>query len=162
MAAKKSGFTIIELVMVTTIIGILAGVTAPLIKASFDTWYYVLDRKEVVYNAKLAMQTMIRDSRQVKNATSILAMTSTRFRFTNVNNVTIDFQLSGTTITKNGSILARNVQATSGLAFSYLDGAGNVTALAASVRTVVITIILTNQSQQYSMQSRVSPRNLGV
>lgn len=160
---KKSltGFTLLEIVLVICVVGILAGMLAPLISATIDSWTYAAQRKDAVSEARVAMFRIAREIRQIKDSSSITTASSDTFEFQDVNNVTIRFEQIGTDLKRNSSVLAANLKVSGGLSFAYLDGNGNTTANLIDIRTVIITITLENASGALSLQDAVCPRNLG-
>ena len=163
---RKNGFTLVELIIVITIIGIIAGVVGYILLGAVEGWTFKAKRNDLLWDGRLAINRMAREIREIKNLTSVTTASSSQFRFTNVNNNSIIYSLSGADLnrTKDGSanILAQNV---SNLSFTYYDSSGagiatpTVSPSATNIRRVRINLTLTNGGQNFYAQSDSVPRN---
>ncbi|MEK6733473.1 MAG: prepilin-type N-terminal cleavage/methylation domain-containing protein [Candidatus Omnitrophota bacterium] len=162
----KRGSTLVELVIVITIIGIIAGVVGYILLGAVDAWTFKVKRNDLLWDGRLAINRMGREIREIKNLTNVTTASSSQFRFTNVNNNSITYSLSGTDLnrTKDGAanILAQNV---SSLSFTYYDSSGasiatpTVSPSTTNIRRVRINLTLTNDGQNFYAQSDSVPRN---
>jgi len=163
---RKNGFTLIELIIVITIIGIIASVVGYILLGAVDAWTFKAKRNDLLWDARLAINRMLREIREIKNLTSVTTASSSQFRFTNINDKSITYSLSGNNLnrTKDGiaNILAQNV---SSLSFSYYDSSGASIAMpavnpsATDIRRVRINLTFTNGGQNFYAQSDSVPRN---
>ncbi|MDD5070391.1 MAG: hypothetical protein PHV17_06645 [Candidatus Omnitrophica bacterium] len=118
----KKSFTIFELVMVIAIVGILVGIGGPLTVKLFESFQYVVYRKELSETADLAINRLSRELRRLKNATSVFTANNTSYRFLDYDNRSLGYNLNGTRLEReiNGTtdILAVGIEQFS---FDYLD-----------------------------------------
>lgn len=162
----KRGSTLVELVIVIAIVGIIAGAVGYILLGTVEAWTFKANRNDILWDGRLAINRMVREIREIKNLTSVTTASSSQFRFTNVNNNSITYSLSGAdlTRTKDGAanILAQNV---SSLSFTYYDSGGasiatpTVSPSATNIRRVRINLTLTNGGQNFYAQSDSVPRN---
>nr|MBU1328611.1 prepilin-type N-terminal cleavage/methylation domain-containing protein [Candidatus Omnitrophota bacterium] len=162
----KRGFTLIELIMVIVIIGIIASVVGYILLGAVQGWTFKAKRNDILWDGRLAINRMVREIREIKDLTSVTTASSSQFRFTNINNNSITYSLSGANLnrTKDGAanILAQNV---SSLSFTYYDSSGasiatpTVSPSSTDIRRVRINITLTNGGQNFYAQSDSVPRN---
>jgi len=156
---NQKAFTLIELIMVITLIGITALMLAPFISTCLDAWLFSESERDVVFSSRLAMNRMVREIRQVFRASSINTFTATEFEFVDVDSNTINFQQSGSSLNRDSNELAQNLQNPDGLTFTYLDSDGNVTATQADIRMVRIKLIIESGDSSITLQSLARFRN---
>jgi len=158
---KKHAYTLIELVISIAVAGIIAGVFAIVINAGMDTWFFVKGQRRLTMQTRGVMQRMVREIKRTKDNSdsSILNFTSTRYRFKDVDNTTIDYQQDGTDLERDGLGLLKNLANPDGLNFVYLDAAGVAAAHAEDIRAVQITIIVVDGSNRARLRSAASIRN---
>ena len=163
---KQKGFTLIELIVVITIIGIIAGVTGFILLGVADAWTFKFNRADLLADGRLALNRMTREIREVKDLTSVTTATSSQFRFTNTGNVDITYGLSGSdldrTVDSVTNVLAQDV---SSLSFTYYDSDGDTIATptvspsSTDIRRVQIDLALTKNGENVYLQSQSVPRN---
>ncbi|MCK4814344.1 prepilin-type N-terminal cleavage/methylation domain-containing protein, partial [bacterium] len=102
-------FTLIELVIVIVVVGVIASVFAILIIQGIDTYGFITIREDILSEAELAMERMVREIRQVQTYQSLLVAQateviyladSTEFQFVDVHNDIIGFKRSELDVTK--------------------------------------------------------------
>jgi MSHA biogenesis protein MshO len=71
--SREAGFTLIELILVIVLIGITAGSTAMLVLQGTQSYADLIERKESLHNARLAMERISREVRQASNASTVSA-----------------------------------------------------------------------------------------
>ncbi len=164
---EHSAFTLVELIMVIVLTGILFAVTAPLMLEIAKNWQLARSRNDLCESAKVAMDRMIREIRNINDNTSVITANGSTFKFVDVNSNTITFNLSsGHLIRTQGASanqLADNVTA---LSFTYYNSSESVIATpvvnpsATDITRVVIDITSSVGGTSLSFESGVSPRSL--
>lgn len=122
----KKGYTLIELITVMTVIGVVAAIGAPLLIEAASAWSYASPyQNNAVLSAVVAQNRMSREIRRLKNDSSVTTAASSQFSLTDVDNNTITFVLSGSTLMRNSDGLLDNVAS---LSFVYYDDSGGTIA----------------------------------
>ena len=162
----SKGFTLIELIIVIVIVAIIAGAVSFVMLGAIDAWTFKFNRSDLLWDARLAMNRMTREIREVKNRAKVTTADSSEFRFENINNLDITYDLNGTDLerTEDGTsnVLAEDVSA---LSFTYFDADGatittpDVAPGATDIRRVRINLTLTKNGEDVYFQSESVPRN---
>lgn len=164
-AAKKEkmGITLVELIMVITIVGILTTAASMYIRETIGLWRFVTFRSEVTAQVRTALIRMDREIRQLKDDLSVYTAAATQFRFDDINANNIDYQLSGNNLMRNSDILAAGV---SGLSFTYYDADNNaltaplVSPVNTDIYRINISLSIQSGEQTKTLSLEVYPRNL--
>lgn len=162
-AVSPPGYTLIELVMVVTLLGLFVAASAVAFKPVLDTWSLGAPRNEVTDATEYALSRMSYEMTQLRDAASVLAAGTGRFQFTDVSNNVIDYTLSGTNLMRNGNILSRGVQT---LSFTYYNVNGatlispQVSPSPTNIWRIEVSITSERGGQSVTMTSQVRPRNL--
>lgn len=160
---KRGAVTLIELIMVITIVGILTTAASMYIKETIGLWRFVTSRSEVTAQVRTALLRMGREIRQLQDDLSVYTATAARFRFDDINANNIDYQLSGSNLMRNTDILANGV---SGLSFTYYDADNNAIAAPlvspsnTDIRRINISLSIQSGTQTKTLSLQVYPRNL--
>ncbi len=162
---KAKSFSLIEFIVVIVILGVIAGIGAPLMIETARGWLLNSQRKEMSESARIAIDRMIREIRQISSTTTITTANSSTFRFTDIDSNDITFDASGSTLrrTVGGTTnsLADNVDS---LSFVYYDANGatittpTVAPDETDIRRVEITLTFSLADTQLSVMSQVWPR----
>jgi prepilin-type N-terminal cleavage/methylation domain-containing protein len=166
---KSNGFTLIELIIVVTIIGVIAGVVGFILLGAVDAWTFKFNRADILADGRLAMNRMVREIREIKILTSVTTATSSEFRFTiddSGSDVDITYELDGTDLdrTEDGTtnVLAQDVSA---LSFTYYDSDGDTISSPAvnpsetDIRRVQVDLTLAKNGENVYLRSQSIPRN---
>jgi prepilin-type N-terminal cleavage/methylation domain-containing protein len=156
------GFTLIELVFVIAILSVVAAIGSKILSQAFlgyfDNQYLV----ESDAQARLALERMQRDIRDIRSPNDISTATATTLVFVNTEGNTITYSLSGTSLNRQTNsnalqVLADGVQS---LSFSYFSSSGISTAVTTNIRYVTISLNITLNNTNYTVATSVYGRNL--
>jgi prepilin-type N-terminal cleavage/methylation domain-containing protein len=159
---KHYGFTLIELVIVITILSIIAGFGSEIISQAFTGYFdskYLIDAD---WQARVALERMQRDIREVRSPTDITTAAGSNLIFVDTSGNTITYSLSGTTLNRRTNanavqVLADGIQS---IAFTYFDRNGVITATLANIRYITISLNITLNNTNYTVTTSVYGRNL--
>ncbi len=159
----SKGLTIIELIMVITTVGILTAAASMYIKETINLWRFLSFRSEAVAQGRSALLRMEREIRQIKDDLSVYAAQPSRFRFDDISNASIDYQLSGSDLTRNAGVLASGV---SNLTFTYYDNNNqaiinpDVSPNPTNICRIDINVTTQSGGQSKTLKTQIYPRNL--
>jgi hypothetical protein len=140
------------------VIGIIAYVAAQALSSGSRAFFQTDFRKEALDQSRIAMERMVREIRTLRDSSSVITSSATRFNFTDASGNAIDFSWTNPNITRNVDILASNISA---LAFGYVRADGTVDpAFSANTRRVRITMTATVSGESVQLQSEAYLRNL--
>lgn len=158
------GYTLIELVIVITVIGIVAAIGVPMMLQTADAWIFASRFQDnAVSSAVVAANRMSREMRRLLNDASVTTATSTQYTFTDVNSNSITYNRSGNTLMRNSDGLADNVTA---LTFTYYDDSGNTIALPVvspnntDIRRIKVDLSILAGSNTLNFGFQARPQNL--
>lgn len=163
----ENGFTLIELVMTMALIGIIAFVVANSMSAGFKAYFTTDFRNEALNQARIAMERMSKEIRNVRSRTDIGTANAAQFCFINTDGARISFRFSANTIIREepaacpgiaGNTLAGNITS---FTFAYLQSNGSADpAPPTNTKRIRITFTSTISSESITLQSEVWPRSL--
>lgn len=171
---NKRAYTLVEVLLTLVILGIIMGIGTSAMLSGIETWGVFTQRKELLGNGTMAIDRMLREIRMVRDTAGITTADQSNIVFTDTNNNSIRFYLSGTTLNRSRRMfgawwpngLLRNVRR---LEFNYYNAAGAVLGRpvsdGSSIRRIRIDIELSKGSGRIasgtvSLESDVWPRNL--
>lgn len=141
MKKTPHGFSLVELVLVITFIGILSLVLGAVVNRGVKSYDLLWSRRTNVAKAQVAMDRMVMEMRLIERPSDILDISSaTKFQFEYPNNTVITYELVGTNLLRNSDILASGIQA---LDFQYFTANGTVTTNPITVRRVQVQLTAT-------------------
>jgi len=167
----KRGFTLIEMVMTITILGIVAGIVGPLLYMTVTAIGNPVARTDLQDSSNLALSRMSHEIRRLKDKSSVITATGTVYEFTDINITQIRYQQVGNTLMRREGAagtdygLADQIQ-TNGLTFTYYDDPGNVIATpqvgagGTDIRQINIQLTFQNGNNVRPVSVQVVPRNL--
>ncbi len=162
MMQTQHGFSLIELIMVILIVGIIAGMSALLVSQGFNAFFNSEDILDANSQGQLAMQRMARDIQLIRSPADISTATSGQLSFTDINNNTVSYVLSGSNLnlTKNANTQTLAI-GVNGLTFTYYDQNGTTPPASTAVtRYIKVTLIVTQNNVNYTLATAIYPRNL--
>ncbi len=154
---KRRGVTIIELIVAMVVAGIIAAIFGAVIAGGFNSWFFIKGQKALTRDASSAMRRMVREIRRT-NGSSITVFTSAEYRFIDLNTNVIDYQQSGTNLSRNGAVLLADL-APGGLQFTYLTTTGATAATAAAIKIVNIQLIAESGQNRVRLFNAAGIRN---
>lgn len=162
----RKGFTLIELVIVITIIGIISGVVGYILLGTVQGWTFKASRNDLLWDGRLAMNRMVREIREIKDSTSVTTADSSQFKFIDMHDTDITYSINSTILnrTEGGTSnkIAENVSA---IVFTYYSSSGStittplVAPLSTDIRRIKIDLTLTKGGENVYLQSEGVPRN---
>jgi len=155
----KKGFTLIEAVIVMTLVSVLALGIGSFILTAMQAWSLVSQRSSQVNVGRVAMNRMTAEIRRIKALTLLTTYTVTRCAFTDMNNNPIDYQQSGTSLMRNSDILASGLASPGGLQFTYLNNMGLTASGTPEMYSIRIKISLVSGTQRMTLESSARIRN---
>ncbi len=156
------GFTLIELVLTLSLLGLVALAAGFVISPALDSWNTTGLRQDAVTTASSALSRMVSEIAEIRDQQAVVEATAGRFQFVDGANQAITYSLNGTQLMRNGALLARGIQA---LTFSYEGIANNplanpqVAPAATDIWKVGIQLVCLKEGQTVTIRSRVRPRN---
>jgi len=168
---NKKGFTLLELVMVLTIIGIIAGLVGPFMIVTVDALGLMTTQSNLYEGAATGLERMSRDIRRLRNDESITNATNTAFQFFDIDDNEITYSVSSSVLLRTISPPSLPVTGLVGevqsVTFSYYDDDGNALlaptfgiGTATNIRRIEIDLVMQDGSNSLSIQNVVRPRNL--
>ena len=164
---NNKGFTLIEMVMVITLLGIIGGIIALPLYQGTKGWFEATTREGITESGRIAIERMMREirntARTAANAPCITTATATSFVFGDdpANCASINFSRAGAvapyTVQRNGVDLGNDVNS---LTFTYYDNTNVPTAVVANVRRVDIEIVSTQGGETMRKYSEVYLSNM--
>lgn len=141
---KIFGFTMMEMVVVIVIISILAAASGRVINQGFSTYTSSKDMTLNTAQARMAMQRLSNDLRNIPSPASITAIGSNQIVFVDESGTTVTFVLTGTDLTRNSQILANNV---SSFVLTYFDRNGDTTSTINNIRYIQMSMSVTQNNK---------------
>lgn len=157
MIKKKLGFTLLEFILVIIVLSIIAVVSSQMLAQGLNGFLTSKNVIEADWQGRLALERMGRDIRAIRSSASITTAASNQLVFTDTNNNSVTYQLSGTNLTRNTQTLADGIQT---LTLAYTDSSGATTAVLANIRYIQITLNITKNNSNYTITTALSIRNV--
>lgn len=135
---NKHAFTMIEVLFVVALVAVLLSAIYPYLRVFHTVWQSVDRRSEIIQNARIGMDKMIKEFRQ---AGSFSLVQNSLVTFSDVDSNSITYRLSAGNLERNSAILAGPID---NLKFTYYDQAGAETVSAGSVKSVKISMTVSD------------------
>lgn len=155
----KNGFTLVELIIVITIMAVLSVIALPMLHAGFNSYFTQRDLNDADWQGRLALSRMTRDLQNIPNTGDITTASSTQLTFVDNTNTTVTYTIpvTSTNLQRNGLNLAQGVSA---LTFGYFDKNGAIAASTSAIRYIAVTLNITRNNTNITMQTVIYLRNL--
>ncbi len=164
--SSHKGFTLIELVMTMVLIGVIAYIVASAMSTGLKAYFTTDFRKEALDQARIAMERMTREIRNVKSNTDISTANATTFTFVDTSGTTISFALNAGNINRTSgatNTLAAGISSAGIFTYVLSTGATTQSPVPAEIlliKRVKIDITATKNTESVTLQSEVWPRSL--
>jgi len=164
---KSPGFTLIEMTLTITVMGIIAAIGAQILGSGITSYTKTETAVSALSKAGFAAERLKREIRAVAYTGSnynVLTMSSTRFQFVNTNAsaTTVDLQVTLPNLTlaySSPNVSATLMNGLTACAFSYYQKDGQTGATtAANLVYVEINFTINDGSANYSRRVRVALR----
>lgn len=159
-SVTKKGFTLIETIVTTTLLAIIALGIGSFIITSLQAWVFMSGRESAVGRTRSAMNRMTAELRRIKKPQNILVSENSECQFIDLDVNIVDFKQSGTNLLRDNDILATGLASPEGLRFTYLDSTGEATSTDLNVRSIRVWLSLTSGTQTTTLESSARIRNL--
>ncbi len=168
---KIRGFSLIEFVIVITIMGFVAVISSALIFHTFRTYYAITVMSDLDSQARVVFNRMTKDFREIQTNQSGFSFVqdseaTDQITFNDADANSITYAISGGNLVRNSQILATNV---SDLKFTFYDQAGGTTTTPLLVRYIKFMFTISksqstqsgepSEARSITITSAVFPRN---
>lgn len=157
---KRQGFTLIEAVMIITLLAVITFGMANFIVTLMRGWVLISSRDVAAGRGRAALNRMISELRRLKKPNNIITFTASEVRFLDVASQDIDFKQTGSNLYRNSDILATNLTSPEGVRFTYLGSTGEVVAAKQDIRSIRVWLSLAAGAQGITLESSARVRNL--
>lgn len=154
---RQHGFSMIELIIVIAILATLAVITLPMLQAGFNGYVTQRNLSDANWQGRLALSRMVRDIQSLPSTSNISTASSSQFTFTDIDNASVSYTLSGSNLQRNAITLANGVNS---ITFGYYDSAGATTATIANIRYISIALNITQNNVNITLQTVIDLRNV--
>jgi prepilin-type N-terminal cleavage/methylation domain-containing protein len=152
---RKRGFTLVEMLLAMIIISVLVAAMSQLLIVGLDSYRLVVDRREALQKARLAMNMMVAELTTIADpATKISSISPTAISFANASDVAVTYQISGSNLLRNSKVLAPSIAGGSG--FQYYKADGNTANLASDVHRMKITLVVNSEETSHGNVTLIS------
>lgn len=114
----ESGLTLLEMVIAIAITAILAGLMARLLSGGVDMYEFVSTRRDALQEARVGVQRISRELRQITSPESILTAGNSEIRYYRRSTEEIHIEFEGSRVLLNNQPLVEGV---TDLEFHYFD-----------------------------------------
>jgi prepilin-type N-terminal cleavage/methylation domain-containing protein len=157
LAAKAvRGFTLIEMIIVITIIAVISVMAGQVVASGLKMMLTAQQVVDADWQAKLALESMVREIRNIRSRADMTTTSSTTLAFNDINGDAITYAYSGGALTKNSQIIASGVASFS---FTYYDVNYNTTTTPANVAIVYMQIGINADNSNTTYQTQLYLRN---
>ena len=158
---RQIGFTLVELIVVTVVLGIVASMGAMVMRDGMLGYLRGREITSADWQGRLALERITRELRNVAAPGSAnidpASCGSPGFSFVDVTASQINYSLPSSTLLRNGQALADNV---TGLRFYCLQSNGQTyTTMPSLVYYVTVSMIISTVNTSATYRSTVKPRS---
>ncbi|HVE44663.1 MAG TPA: prepilin-type N-terminal cleavage/methylation domain-containing protein [Gammaproteobacteria bacterium] len=157
MRKNQEGFSLIELVLVIAMMGIISTIVGKLLLQGFLNFNNTENISNADWQGYTALAHLTDDIHTIRSAADISTVSATQLTFTNQSASSVQYQLSGSTLVRNGTTVAMGI---TGITFGYLDKNGTTTGTAANVRYITIALSITQGTITTTYNTLVGTRGM--
>lgn len=156
----EQGFTLVELVIVVVLVSVIAGAVGQVLVYEIDTYRLISDRNRELQRARLALQFLTRDLRQILAPDSIFYADADSILFDDPNDTVITYTFNQQTLFRNGDALLPNVAE---FDLSYYDETGQVLSRPVEspslIRSIAFEAVTEGSGRSVRLRQHITPRN---
>ena len=157
---SKMGFTLVEIVLAVSLVGILFAAAGIVLRQGLDSYATVSERGSALQAARFAIERMTRELRRCGDDADdqIQNISASQISFTDADNINTSFNLNGDTLRRGTDTLLDNV---SSLAFTGYKSDNTQTASAQQIRRVRIqmSVLPEGQTAPLTLRTDIFLRN---
>ena len=105
----------------------------------------------------LVLERMVNDIHTIRSASDISSASSNQLTFTDINNSSVQYEISDSALIRNSQTLATGVQ---NFNLSYLDKNGASTSTTSAIRYILISLTLTHNNFAQSFSTLAATRGM--
>ncbi|MDH5633388.1 MAG: prepilin-type N-terminal cleavage/methylation domain-containing protein [Gammaproteobacteria bacterium] len=151
---RQFGFSLMEMVIVITIMGVISALVGSFLSAGFSSYVAGSRANELVGSTAPVVERLKREMREIRSSSDIASWTGTQLNFIDVNGNTISWQIAGNQLLRNTQVMLSGVNVA---AFTYLQADGQ-SLPAANTDIRLISFTVTVSSGDYIQNSQASVR----
>lgn len=154
---SQKGFSLIELIITIVIMGIISVVVGKILLQGYKTFITSQNISDADWQGLMALESITNDIHNIRSAADIITISASTFSFVDMTGTTVTYTLSGSNLQRNSLTVASGMSA---LTFSYLDKNGSVTASAAAVRYITISVTAVQNTMSLAFSTLVGTRGM--
>ena len=154
---NDKGFTLIELIATIVLMGMISVIVGHVLLNGYRNFITAQHISQIDWSGFLALERLVNDIHTIRSASDILTIGANQLVFTDVNSNSIQYQSSGSLLSRNSQTLATGVQSFN---LSYLDKNGATTAIPSAVRYILITLAFTQDNLTQSFSTMAATRGM--
>jgi|GEM_PF-1730044 prepilin-type N-terminal cleavage/methylation domain-containing protein len=155
------GFTLVELITVMALVAVFSLVLGRLLLSGVDAFQFATSRKEALREARIALNAVSRELRQIRNTSSILQAGQRSVTFVTIDNEEVTLTLVGELLLRNDVPVARHV---SSFRLEYFDQDGHLLSTPVQdrekIRAIRVSVRVAVEGKEVELHTQVRPRNL--
>lgn len=157
MRKRRAGFSLIELLLVIVVISIISVIIGRILIQSYKGFAITQNTVDADWNSLLMINRFVDDIHRIRSAADIGTIAATQMSMVDVDGSSVTYQLSGSTLLRNGVTIATGVTS---FALAYYNAGGVSTAIASSVRYVTISMTVTKGNISSTLSSMAATRGM--
>lgn len=154
---RQKGVTLVELIIVIVVTGVVLASLGAILAQGFKSYSAGKNIINTDWQARYVLERLTRELRMINSNADITNPLATSLTIVNSDGDTVQFQLVGTQLLRNGQVLANNIQS---LTFSYYAADGSVATLIPNIKYIGIDIQVMQGNVVSYLSTIVYPWNL--